>query len=99
MQCTLVKGTLAHSIYGEEVILERHRHRYEINSEFFPLLANHRMVTSGFYDKKNLVEIVELLDHPWFLAVQFHPEWRSKPDRPHPLFTSFVAAMVKFRKR
>lgn len=99
MECTLTEGTLARSIYGKESIMERHRHRYEVNSDFFPILTNHRMVTSGFYEKKSLVEIIELPEHPWFLAVQFHPEWLSKPDRPHPLFTSFVAAMLKFQKR
>ena len=98
MPCNLVEGSLAHRVYKHDVVLERHRHRYELNREFFGTFSQNGMLLSGFYEKKNLVEIVELPDHPWFLAAQFHPEWRSKPDKPHPLFASFVKAMVRRRQ-
>ncbi len=98
MPCKLVEGSLAHGIYKQDVVSERHRHRYELNREFFGTFSQNGMRLSGFYEKKNLVEIVELSGHPWFLASQFHPEWRSKPDKPHPLFASFVEAMVRRRQ-
>jgi len=98
MPCRLVEGSLAHRVYGRQVISERHRHRYEVNREFCATLSANGLRLSGLYEQKNLVEIVELPDHPWFLAGQFHPEWRSKPDRPHPLFASFVEAMVRRRR-
>jgi len=98
MPCNLVEGSLAHEVYRQDVISERHRHRYELNREFVDTLTKNGMLMSGVYEKKNLVEMVELPDHPWFLAAQFHPEWRSKPDKPHPLFASFVEAMVRRRQ-
>jgi len=79
------KGSLAHRAYGAAAVRERHRHRYEVNNRFRKRLEGRRVRVSGTYAAKNLVEIVELRDHPWFLAVQFHPEFKSRPEFPHPL--------------
>ena len=92
--CRLKKGTKAFSAYKREFISERHRHRYEFNNKYKKLLESKGMVFSGIYPKSNLVEIVELKDHPFFVAVQFHPEFQSKPDKPHPLFRDFVKAAL-----
>ncbi|MFH1837490.1 MAG: CTP synthase [Candidatus Omnitrophota bacterium] len=97
--CKLEKGTLADRIYGNKEIWERHRHRYEFNGEYKTLLTEKGMILSGIHPRGNLVEIIELKDHPWFLAVQFHPEFRSKPDRPHPLFKDFMRAAGNRRKK
>jgi len=93
-ECTLKKGTLAHDAYGTLNISERHRHRFEVNNKFRKLIEDAGMVIAGTHAPKNLVEIVELKDHPWFLATQFHPEFKSRPEAPHPLFRDFVAAAV-----
>ncbi len=93
--CTLKKGTLAYADYGKDVIQERHRHRYEFNNNYREKLEEKGMVFSGINEKANLVEIVELPDHPHFIASQFHPEFKSRPTRPHPLFDSFVKASLK----
>lgn len=95
--CTLKKRTLAHRIYQEDKIAERHRHRYEFNPRYEPVIEKGGMVVSGKNRKRNLVEIVELSDHPWFLGCQFHPEFKSGPLDPHPLFVSFIKAAKKFR--
>jgi CTP synthase len=79
------------------VIYERHRHRYEFNNEFRELLVSNGLVLSGLSPDNQLVEIVELADHPWFVGTQFHPEFKSRPDRPHPLFRSFIGAAVARR--
>lgn len=96
--CKIKKGTLAHKAYGKESVLERHRHRYEFNNKYRKLLEKKGMVFSGIFQKKNLVEIVELRDHPYFLAVQFHPEFKSKPDKAHPLFREFIKAALQTNK-
>lgn len=96
--CKLTPGTLAHAAYGRELISERHRHRYEVNNKYVPLLEEKGMVVSGINEKTGLVEIVELPDHPWYLGCQFHPEFKSRPLAPHPLFVSFIAAAVQHRK-
>ncbi len=93
--CQLIEGTLARRIYGQEDVLERHRHRYEFNNAYRERLENGGLVISGVYDEAELVEIVEIEDHPWFLGCQFHPEFRSRPMEPHPLFESFVGASLK----
>ncbi|AEF95478.1 CTP synthase [Desulfotomaculum nigrificans CO-1-SRB] len=93
--CKLVPGTLAHRAYGEEIIHERHRHRYELNNEYRAELAQAGLVFSGTLPTGKLVEIVELPDHPWFVATQFHPEFKSRPNRPHPLFRDFIGASLK----
>ena len=90
--CVLEKNTLARATYGQEVISERHRHRYEFNNSYRVALAKKGLVFSGVSEDKNLVEVVELHDHPWFMACQFHPEFTSKPRGGHPLFTSFIKA-------
>lgn len=95
--CKLKKGTKAFAAYKKESILERHRHRYEFNNRYKKLLESKGMVFSGIYPKNNLVEIVELKDHPFFVAVQFHPEFQSKPDKPHPLFRDFVKAALNIQ--
>lgn len=96
-ECELKEGSLAREIYGQDKILERHRHRYEFNPKYIPLVEKAGMTVSGMNTQANLPEIVEIKDHPWFIGVQFHPEFGSKPLRPHPLFVSFVAA-AKERK-
>jgi CTP synthase len=92
--CKLMPGTKAHQAYGEQVVYERHRHRFEFNNEYRELLQDAGMVFSGISPNGRLVEIVELDDHPWFVASQFHPEFRSRPQRPHPLFREFVTAAI-----
>ena len=91
--CRLEVGSLAHRIYGDELISERHRHRYEFNREFEDQLSEHGLRVSGRSPDGKFVEVIELAEHPWFVAVQFHPEFRSKPLRPHPLFGDFVRAV------
>ena len=88
----LVEGTGAHRAYGEPVVHERHRHRYEVNNHYRPAIADAGLVVSGTFQEGRLVEIVELTDHPWFVASQFHPEFKSRPTRPAPLFREFVGA-------
>ena len=91
----LTAGSKAAQAYGEEVIYERHRHRFEVSNEYREALERNGMVLSGQSPDGRLVEIVELKDHPWYVASQFHPEFKSRPDRPHPLFTGFVKAAVE----
>ncbi len=93
--CAIKKGTLAHKAYGKTLISERHRHRYEFNNKFRKDIEDAGLIISGVYAAKDLVEIVELKDHPWFLAVQFHPEFKSRPENPHPLFRDFIGAALK----
>ncbi len=90
--CRLSPGTLAARLYGELEVEERHRHRFEVNNDYRGQLAGAGLVFSGTLPDDSLVEIIELPDHPWFLGCQFHPEFRSKPFAPHPLFVGFVAA-------
>ena len=93
--CQLKDGTRMHEIYGQALIRERHRHRYEVNDLYVPQLEAAGMVISGRSEDGDLVETVELPDHPWFVACQFHPEFTSTPRAGHPLFKSFVAAALK----
>jgi CTP synthase len=88
----LEPGSKAMAVYGQEVIYERHRHRFEVNNRYRGLLESAGMVLSGQSPDNRLVEIVELRDHPWFVASQFHPEFKSRPERPHPLFDGFITA-------
>jgi len=97
--CNLQKGTLAHEAYGKEDISERHRHRYEFNNAYLDQLMKAGLVISGSSPDGELVEIVELRDHPWFLGCQFHPEFKSTPRNPHPLFTAFIGASYKNREQ
>lgn len=93
--CKLTEGSLAFKVYGRKDITERHRHRYEFNNTYLDAFQKAGMVATGINPKGKLVEIVELKDHPWFMGVQFHPEYRSTVARPHPLFMGFVRAAVK----
>ncbi len=96
----LAEGTRAREVYAEPVIHERHRHRYEVNNHLRPRLVEAGLVVSGTFQAGRLVEIVELPDHPWFVASQFHPEFKSRPTRPAPLFREFVgAALERARQR
>lgn len=97
--CHIKKQTLAAQIYKKSIISERHRHRYEFNNKFESVFEKHGMVLSGKYKKKNLVEIIELKSHPWFMGVQFHPEFKSKPMSAHPIFISFVRAALQFASK
>jgi CTP synthase len=92
--CKLQEGTLAHAAYGEPVVYERHRHRFEFNNHYRDVLQEAGMVFSGTSPNDRLVEVIELRDHPFFVASQFHPEFRSRPSTPHPLFRDFVGAVV-----
>ncbi|MBT3394618.1 MAG: CTP synthase [Waddliaceae bacterium] len=92
--CVLKKGTKAFEAYGKEDISERHRHRYEFNNEYKKTLEDKGLVISGIYKKDNLCEIAEVPEHPWMVGVQYHPEFKSKPTEPHPMFKEFVKAMV-----
>ena len=93
----LTPGSKAAAVYGQEVIYERHRHRFEVNNQYRQILEGAGMVLSGQSPDGRLVEIVELKDHPWFVASQFHPEFKSRPERPHPLFDGFVEASLAVR--
>lgn len=94
-KCDLQQNTLAHKIYGKTSIFERHRHRYEFNGDYLQALENAGLKASGVNPDTGLVEIVEIENHPFFIGVQYHPEYKSTVDNPHPLFVSFVAAAVK----
>jgi CTP synthase len=93
--CTLKPGTLARRAYGADSVSERHRHRYEVNNEYIARFEKAGMIISGWNPKRGLVEIAELKGHPWFLGVQCHPEFQSKPNHAHPLFAAFIAAAIK----
>jgi CTP synthase len=94
--CKLNEGSVAYRAYGLESISERHRHRYEFNNEYMAPLKEAGLKISGMAPSGELVEIVEIEDHPWYLGCQFHPEFKSRPMTPHPLFRSFIAAALKY---
>ena len=96
--CKLVSNTFAHKAYNVASISERHRHRYEFNKSYQQLLEDHGLIISGTSPDEELVEIVEIPDHPWFLGCQFHPEFKSKPMASHPLFREFIGSAVKYKK-
>ena len=95
--CHLEPGTKAHQAYGQDVIYERHRHRWEVNNAYVDRLKEVGLKPSGIWREGNLVEVVELEDHPWFVGVQYHPEFKSRPNRPHPLFRDFIKAAIERR--
>jgi|YNPBryunderm2012_1023409.scaffolds.fasta_scaffold00037_9 CTP synthase len=97
--CVLVEGSFAHRAYGRLLISERHRHRYEFNREYESILTAHGLRVTGQTPDGTYVEICELPDHPWYLGCQFHPEFKSKPLEPHPLFRAFVGAAYQHRRR
>jgi CTP synthase len=91
-------GSIAYEAYGTDTIEERHRHRYEANPEYIPALEEKGFRVTGISPDGKFVEIIELEDHPWFLGCQFHPEYKSRPTAPHPLFRSFVAASLQYKR-
>lgn len=93
--CRLAAGSLAGDAYAEAEVAERHRHRYEVNNAYLEVLTRHGLRVTGVYPAKDLVEIVELPDHPWFVGTQFHAEYRSRPNRPHPLYREFIGAALR----
>lgn len=94
--CVLESGSKAYALYGTETIRERHRHRYEVNNAFRSELSDHGMKLCGLSPDKHIVEMIELPEHPWFLATQAHPELKSRPNRPHPLFRGFIQAALSY---
>lgn len=96
--CTLKKGTKAHKAYGKDVVQERHRHRFEFNNKYQAAMEKEGFILSGILEGASLCEISEIKDHPWMLGVQYHPEFKSKPTEPHPLFRDFVEAMIHQQK-
>lgn len=96
-KCKLKPGTIARKAYGSPEVMERHRHRYEFNGKYKEIFKKKGMILSGIHPKGQLVEIVELKGHPFYIAAQFHPEFKSKPDRPHPIFTGFIKASKEYR--
>jgi CTP synthase len=97
--CRLAPGSLAHLAYQADEISERHRHRYEYNNRYREQMEKAGLKVSGISPDEKLVEVVELEGHPWFLGCQFHPEFKSKPMRPHPLFKDFIAAALAFARQ
>lgn len=97
--CMLNKASKAYSLYGTELINERHRHRYEVNNDYRSILTDNGMMLSGISPDGRIVEMIELPSHPWFVGTQAHPEFKSRPNRPHPLFAGFVAASLAHRSR
>ncbi len=97
--CKIIKNTKSDEAYGQDLIYERHRHRYEYNNTYKEQFTSAGMKISGISPDDRLVEMVELEDHPWYVAGQFHPEFKSRPTRPHPLFREFVGAAIKYNKR
>ena len=98
-ECRIEPGTLASKLYGEEVVSERHRHRYEFNNDYLEQLRDAGLVASGVHPELSLVEMVEIPTHPFFIGVQFHPEFKSSPLHPHPIFRGFVAAALARSER
>jgi CTP synthase len=98
-KCHLVKGSKVHEMYGEATIIERHRHRYEVNNNYINQLEAAGLKFTGLSEDKKLIEIIENPDHPWFVAAQFHPEFTSTPRDGHPLFTGFIAAAYEHQKQ
>ena len=96
--CALKDGTKVYECYGQQLIHERHRHRYEVNNDYRDRLENAGMVLCGVSPDKYIVEMCELKDHPWFVATQAHPEFKSRPNRAHPLFAGFVGAAIKIKE-
>ncbi len=95
--CHLVAGTNAARAYQAEVVFERHRHRFELNNAYRDILAQGGMILSGFSPDRKLAEIGEIADHPWMVGTQFHPEFKSRPNRAHPLFVGLIRAAKKYR--
>ena len=97
--CRIVKGTRTYEAYNSTLVHERHRHRYEFNNKYKALFEKKGLTMAGICDDRDLVEIIEISEHPWFIGVQFHPEFQSKPLAPHPLFKKFVTATWEHKKK
>ena len=97
--CVLADDTRILECYGSRYITERHRHRYEVNNDFRDILSNRGLVLSGISPDGNLVETIEIKEHPFFIGVQFHPEFKSRPNRPHPIFHGFVKSALERKER
>jgi len=95
--CVLGRNTLARAAYGRDEISERHRHRYEVNNSYRQTLSNNGLILSGLSPDEELVEMIELDNHPWFVGCQFHPEFKSTPLEPHPLFRDFVKVAMEYK--
>jgi CTP synthase len=93
--CRLTPGSRVGEAYGVAEVQERHRHRFEVNNDYLPILTQHGLRVTGLYPHRELVEIIELADHPWFVGTQFHAEYRSRPTRPHPIYREFIAAALR----
>jgi CTP synthase len=96
--CVLTAKSISRRSYGKNRINERHRHRFEVNPEFLPEIRKRGLLTTGLSPDRRLVEIVELKDHPFFVATQFHPEFQSRLSSPHPLLTAFISACLKYKE-
>jgi CTP synthase len=96
--CDIKEGSLAHKAYNQVHVTERHRHRYEVNNKYLPEFEKAGLIATGFNPESGLVEIIEIKKHPWFVAVQFHPEYKSTVEQPHPLFVHFVKAAIDNRQ-
>ena len=94
--CELQDGSLIHSVYKRKTISERHRHRFEFNNEYLENFKEAGLIATGINPDLDLVEIVELKGHPWFVGVQFHPEYKSTVANPHPLFVKFIEAAIRY---
>lgn len=97
--CILADNSKALELYGSKTIEERHRHRYEVNNKYRDVLQEYGMLLSGFSPDGRIVEMIEIPDHPWFIGTQAHPEFKSRPNKPHPLFKGFLAAALEYQKR
>lgn len=97
--CKIAKNTRTYEAYGETLIMERHRHRYEFNNKYKALFEKKGLTMSGICEERDLVEIIEITEHPWFVGVQYHPEFKSKPLAPHPLFRKFVEASLNYKRK
>ena len=95
--CKVQKDTFTYQAYQKELIHERHRHRYEFNQKYQEILVNNGLKLGGTSPDGKLVEIIEISDHPWFLGCQFHPEFKSRPKDPHPLFREFIRASLRYK--
>ena len=95
--CRLTEGTKARALYGRQDVVERHRHRFELNNDYRGRLEAAGMAVAGVNPERDLVEVVELKNHPWFVACQYHPEFKSRPNRPHPLFAGLVGAAIEYK--
>ena len=96
--CILDKSSKALQLYGVETIEERHRHRYEVNNQYRDILQEYGMLLSGFSPDGRIVEMIEIPEHPWFIGTQAHPEFKSRPNKPHPLFKGFLGAALEYQK-